>query len=122
MASGRYMSHSLGPTNLTFYDGSPWPVQMDARLDARPFTFAGEAQLLTTDGKKVPSIQAPALADDHCGVRDVSDFDLVFPRYVDGVPVIKPGTKKVTIEFVYSQESGFNFRINKMMYKGNLDY
>ncbi len=54
VASGRYMSHSLGPTNLTFYDGSPWPVQMDARLDARPFTFAGEAQLLTRTGKRFP--------------------------------------------------------------------
>lgn len=79
------------------------------------------AYLITQAGKRVPAQQVQ--------VSDAS-FQLVFPRQVDGQPVVDAGNKKsVYIEFPHPNIGGLGearvlleFKPNKMVYRGSPAY
>ena len=95
-----------------------------------PGTVPQEAFLNTSSGKKISPLQMVAPRGGE------QAFSLIFPRIVDGEPVVKPGDKSFTIEFrspaVIKQESQttavhtdrvyVEFKVEKMMFNGQLSY
>jgi hypothetical protein len=91
---------------------------------------SGQTYYLLVSGRKIPAL-LPAQFDSisPCPFSFVNEtdrpHDFVFPRFVDGKPVFQPTDKKFKIGAAvgtYSSELGYQFDIEKMVYKGKPDY
>jgi hypothetical protein len=83
--------------------------------------------LLLSDGSQVISLETTLIPT----TGETSGFKLIFPRFIDGQPVIKPGDKKLTIDTGVHEGSKFiandksheiTFDLTKMVYHGKLEY
>ena len=89
-----------------------------------PIELSTTAYLITQDGKKIPPLRVQV------GEAGSLGFQLVFPRQVDGRPVLDASNKKsIAIEFLHPDIGGLGearvlleFKPNKMLYRGNLAY
>lgn len=75
--------------------------------------------LIFRDGRRVP----PASVKWIRRTDGAYEFDLVFPREINGSPLIRPTDR--SFAFRYGSQFGiasFTFKIDKMMYKGKLEY
>lgn len=104
-------------------------VEMDAREMARLWhgystgTVPKEAALITSKGDRIPParfVAAPGSA---------MEFELIFPRIIEGRPLITPEVKSVAIEFQHPSVLGKaservykEFKVGKMMLNGELVY
>jgi hypothetical protein len=93
--------------------GSPTGSYRDGAL-----TLSDGTQVLSTK-----TISAPT-------VGPSTEFSLIFPRVVNGQPVIKPNETKITVQtgwhvgghFTADGSDKISFDLTKMMYKGKLEY
>ncbi len=100
-----------------------------------------DGALTLPNGKKILAIQSTPTPPTDClaqqwrpaALQERREWDLAFPRTVDGEPAIKPGDKKVTVilgtlvhkkngEEEFDIDASFDFDVTKMIYKGKLEY
>ncbi len=53
---------------------------------------------------------------------DGTGFKFIFPRTVDGKPVIAPEDKEVTFKWWFWDQLTINYKVNEMMYNGKLEF
>jgi hypothetical protein len=96
-------------------------------MPAAPPASHPDGVLFLSDGTQVISIQTISLSSTPAS----SEFRIIFPRFINGQPVIKPGDKKLTIDTGVHEGSKFiandksheiTFDLTKMIYKGKLEY
>lgn len=107
-------------------------LKFDDRIVVRAngfYTDFNTIPLLMVSGRNIKTILRPQYnAISPCPFTETSphqmypdiNTDLVFPRVVDGKPVIQPGDTKIEVETPW--DSGFKFDLEKMIYKGKPDY
>jgi hypothetical protein len=106
-------------------------LKLDDRIIVRATGAVGatvETPYLDVSGAKIPALLGPQQnAISPCPFPSISPRmpdpgpDLVFPRAVDGKPVIQPGDKKIVIETPWGHAT-FEFIVEKMVYKGKPDF
>jgi hypothetical protein len=86
-------------------------------------TVPQEAFLNRPRGQKL----SPVKLISHKG--GAQEFELIFPRIIDGKPLAEPGDKSVSVEFISpavgqigSSRVFVEFKVDKMMLNGRLTY
>jgi hypothetical protein len=86
------------------------------RATATNVPSASPARMILADGRQVSSSMPESIRENpgHSSV----EYDLYFPRMIDGRPLLKPGDRKFYVQF----EGRIEFDASKMMFHGKLEY
>lgn len=98
----------------------------DTHRDMKQFLDTSRTDMLKQSvyliSQRVGRVQ---LLEYHPPSPDGTGAKFVFPRVVDGKPMVEPGDKEVRFEWyvpVVDQKIYLNFKVSKMVYRGELNY
>ncbi len=100
----------------------------DWNRDAKQYFEANSAQTLKQNVYLiVPRIGRVQMVEYYPPSNDGTGAKFVFPRFVDGQPILTPGDKEASIEYFFSSASFsdkflIRFKVDQMSYQGNLSY